>query len=425
MPTISIAVDSNPKRALLAAAGVLVAAATVYVCMGSLGSLVGTRIDSAEVADLAVRLAPGDPQTHFGWARFYEATFEANDTSAAALAFETSAAISPNNYAIWMAVARLRETLGNRDSAESALRRASALAPAYARVRWALGNLLLRKGADTDAFFEMRLAAAGDAKYAQPLVLAARQAFGDDTDAVRAAIGDVPAAIAALSIVLANEKRFDQAIDTWQVLSAEQAGENAESAKQLLAKLLEGKRFADAVGFDVRPGEPAFAIGQIYNGGFESDISTQNASPFEWQISDGAQPQVALTNGQKRSGERSLLVIFRPTPGKEFRTVSQTVAVVPGVSHRFEMHYRTDIQTTAKIKWEIVSASDGRPLAATEPLIAAKDWTRSAVQFTVPAGTDGIIIRLAREDCPLPACIVGGNLWLDDFVLTAGDARNE
>jgi len=385
--------------------------------MWAAGNVISTRLDSKDLAELATSLAPGDPQTHYASARFHEATFELGDAEIARRELETAAALLPNSYSLWLAVARTREAFGDRDGAEKALRRAKELAPNYSRVCWALGNILLRNGNTDAAFVEMQKAAAGDVKYAQPFVSAARLFYNDDTRAVRSAVGDAAPVLAALSLAYAVEKRYDDAMSVWLTLSPDQARENPDTGKQLFVKLLEGKRFTDAVNIANLLGEGPYSVGEIYNGGFENGIATGGAPTFDWQIADGAQPQIALTNGQKHSGEFSLLAIFRATPGKEFRPIAQTVAVERGTAYRFAAFYRSDIKTTAKIRWQIIAATDSRPIAATDPMIIVSDWTKLETAFSVPPDIDGIIVRLVREDCALPACAVAGNLWIDDVSL--------
>lgn len=417
MPTVSIAIDSPLKLAGLIVSGGIILAGAFVVCMWAAGNVVSTRLDSKDLAELAITLAPDDPQTHYASARFHEATFELGDAEIARRELETAAALLPSSYSLWLAVARTREAFGDRDGAEKALRRATELAPNYSRVHWALGNILLRNGNADAAFVEMQKAAAGDVKYAQPFVSAARLFYNDDTRLVRRAVGDASPVLAALSLAYAVEKRYDDAMNVWLTLSPEQARENLDTGKQLLSKLLEGKRFTDSVKITNLLGDGPYSVGEIYNGGFENGIETAGAHTFDWQIADGVQPQIALTNGQKHGGEFSLLAIFRATPGKEFRPIAQTVAVERGSAYRFAAFYRSDIKTAAKIKWEIIAASDSRPLAATEPMITAGDWSKVETDFTAPVDVDGIIIRLVRQDCALPACAVAGNLWLDDVSL--------
>ena len=158
-------------------------------------------------------------------------------------------------------------------------------------------------------------------------------------------------------------------------------------------------------------------IGQILNGGFENGVKLRNATLFEWQITDGVQPRIALSETETHTGKYGLWMIFNSFETAAFRAVSQTVAVVPGAEYEFETFYKSDLKTSASIKWEIVNALTNAPIAATPPATMSPDWAPLRVKFTMPADSDGIVIRLVREGCSGPSCPISGSLAFDDFSL--------
>lgn len=401
---------------MLIAGGAAAIFAGVIIAKWSVGNLFAAGAPDTEVADLAVTLAPGDPQSHFASAVLRERTFEAKDAETALQEYEQAAALSPNSYAIWLALAKSREASGDRDGAQAALARARVLAPNYARVRWAYGNLLLRNGETDAAFDEMRAAASADPAFAPPLIVAASQFFDGDAEAVRKAVGDSPAALASLSLTFAGEKRFDDAVRIWQSLDHDQMTASAEIGKTVLTKVLDAKKYSAALTLANLLGDsPKYAVGTIYDGGFENGITMSNSGPFDWRIPDGQQPQVALTDGQRHSGSYSLLLIFRASAGSDVRPIAQTVAVVPGAAYRFESFYRSDLKTSAKIRWQI-TAGDGRMLASTEAMAPSQEFAQLKCDFVVPPEIDGVTVNLVRDTCTGP-CPIAGNLWLDDISL--------
>ena len=58
-------------------------------------------------------------------------------------------------------------------------------------------------------------------------------------------------------------------------------------------------------------------------------------------------------------------------------------------------------------------------LGATPPLELNGDWATMKAKFTVPANTDGIIIRFVRTGCGGGACPVTGKMSFDDLSFTA------
>jgi Flp pilus assembly protein TadD len=416
-----IKIDSQAKRAVLAAAAAACLVAAYFPVKWGLAGSAALRANILEVAQLTVDLAPSNPYAHLATAHLLESNFSLDDVERSLTEYETAAALSPHNYLIWLELGRALERNGDAEGAEQALRRAKDLAPNYARVQWALGNALLRQGRTNEGFEEIRHAVASDPKYTNAAANTAWQILDGDLAQVRSAIGDSPRLNAAIASLLAGQKRFDEAAEIWDGIPfGEKSGILQDTGGALLAQFLAAKKFRAAarVAGELKGGEAK--IGEISNGGFEEDVKLQNAGPFEWQLGSGNQPQIAPTTGQKHGGENSLVVIFNFAESKYFRTISQTVPVQPGASYELELYYRSDLKTSVVLRWEIVDA-EGKVLAATDPMAGSSEWAPLRAVFTVPENTDGITIRLARENCSGPVCPINGNLWLDDFTLRAAN----
>ena len=288
-------------------------------------------------------------------------------------------------------------------------------------MQWTLGNILLRRGKTAEAFTEIRKAVISDAKYTDPAVSAAWQVSGGDLAQIKQAVGDSAQIKSALAIFLAKQKRFDEAFEVWDSLSADAKRKafktnGEEFYKQLTAE----KKFRLAVAVLAQissDDSQAFAIGKISNSDFESEIKTQDAGIFEWKIDSGAQPQIALNDQTKHGGKRSLWMIFNSSDGKGFRAISQTVAVEPGKNYDFETCYKSELKTSSTVRWEIADAADGKIVASTEAISANADWTALRTKFSVSAPTEAVIIRLARANCSSQICPISGKVWFDDFNL--------
>lgn len=382
------------------------------------GSAVERSAGDAELATYLTQLAPDDPQTHHLAAVQLEKSFDPVDVEKALREYEIATALAPENYQFWLDLGRARDRSGDQTGAEAALRRALDLAPHYARVRWALGNNLLRQGRIEEAFAEIRQAVAGDVTFAAPAATAAWQFFDGDLGKIRSSMGGSSQFDGALAALLARDKQYDKAMELWRQLpAADKKTSLKDVGKNLLDNLLQGKRYRDAAFVSGEFNGTSEAIGQVTNGGFESAVKPEGAGIFDWQIAGGLQPQIVLNNSQKHGGSNSLLLLFNATDAKEFRSVSQTVAVEPGHNYELELFYRADLKTSAVFKWEVADAN-GIRIAVTEPTVPKADWTRLAARFTVPANSEGIIIRLAREGCG-QVCAVSGSLWFDDVAIKA------
>jgi hypothetical protein len=322
---------------------------------------------------------------------------------------------------LWFDLAKARDREGDAGGAEKAYRKAAELAPHYTRVHWALGNLLLRQGNTEEAFVEIRKAVENDPKYANPAVNVAWQFFGGDVQLISQKIGDSIPIKSALSAFLAGQQRFDEAFALWNALSPEEK-KNAFKAegKALFESLMGAKRYRDALSVQSQINQAdgeKFEPGKIFNAGFETDVKTANAFPFEWSIAEGLQPQIGYDGAQKHGGSRSLVVVFNSLNGQDFRAVQQTVVVESGKRYAFETFARADLKTQATVKWEIVDAASGQVLASTNPVPAVSDWTALTAEFNTPAATQAVIVRLARAVCPSSMCPISGKVWFDDFNL--------
>lgn len=378
------------------------------------------RVNPQEMVEFAINLASSDPQTHYALAVLYDKSFVPDDRLKSLAEYEQATSLAPNDFRLWLALGKARERSGDAAGAENALRKTVSLAPNYSQVRWTLGNILLRQGKTVEAFAEIRQAAENDVTYATPAVSAAWQTFDGDVSQVKQNLGDSSQAKAALAVFAAKQKRFDEAFEIWNSLpDAEKKIVFKQSSDELFNLLLEAKKYRTALQIQKQINETAnFSVGKISNGNFESNEKTAQKSIFEWQIADGAQPQIGVDNQQKHGGNNSFGFVFNSPTGKDFREFSQTVAVESGQKYIFETFYKTELKTSATLRWEITDAVGGKVLAATDAVSANADWTNLKTEFTAPSNSEAVIIRLVREQCKSAVCPISGRVWFDDFNLT-------
>lgn len=421
MPIKSIKIQSFLARILIASVAFVCLAGAYFFAKWGFANTISTRTEYREVADFTTDLAPSDPQTHYASAVLHEKSFLPEDFQKSLTEFEKAVALSPNDYLLWLALGKARERSGDAEGAEKALRKSAELAPNYAQVRWTLGNILLRRGKTAEAFAEIRRAVSADAKYTEPAVSTAWQTSGGDISQVKQIVGDSAQIKAALSVFLVKQKRFDEAIEIWNTLAADEKKTIFKtSGEELYLQFLDAKKFRSALAVRSQisdDGTQNLAVGKISNGDFEGDIKAQNAGVFEWKIDDGAQPQIALNEQTKRGGNRSLWMIFNSSDGKSFRAVSQIVAVETSKTYEFETFYKSELKAAATLRWEISDAADGKILASTDAVAANADWTLLKTKFAASGATEAVTIRLVRANCNSAICPIAGKIWFDDLVL--------
>ena len=418
MPTKTIKIDSAFKKAVLIAAALACVTGAYFSAKWGMVNSAGLRADNLDLAIFLTELAPSDPLPHYVAAVHLERSFNPEDIDRALKEYETAAALSPENYLYWLDLGRARERIGDPEGAEKTLRRALQLAPNYSRVQWALGNALLRQGRREEAFVEIQKAVAGDTTFVGPAALTAWQFFDGDVAQIRQSIGPSPRLDASFAGLLLSQKKFDEAMSTWDSIPANEKSTTLnEQGKAIFGKFVEAKKFRYAmrVWKDIGNSGADLDVGKISNGGFEQPVKLEGAGPFEWQIAGGLQPQIVLSSGQKHGGNNSLLLVFNTNDGKDFRTVTKLIVVEPGEDYDLEIYYNSDLKTPAVFKWEVADA-EGRTIASTEPMTPVTTWTALKLRFKAPAGSDGVALRLAREGCG-QVCNVSGNLWFDDISL--------
>lgn len=418
MSVKSIKIETLAGRLALLAAGVIFLIGATFSVRWYFANSIAAHTQFRDVADFAVDLAPGDPQAHYTSAVLAGRVFTPADSAQSLTEYETSVALAPNDYRLWLALGRAREQSGDQAGAERALRKALELAPNYSQVRWTFGNILLRKGKTDEAFAEIRRAAESDGAFVNPAIVTAWQIFDGNLAEIKRHIGDSKQINVALTVFLAGEKRFDEALEIWNALPAEEKKTIfKETGERLYKQMLEAKKYRAA--FQIRSqiidsDADRLIVGQIVNGGFEREVKTKDAGVFEWQIADGLKPQIGFDDAQKRGGNRSLVVIFNSPDGRDFRAVTQTVAVEARKNYRFETFYKADLKTSATLVWEIADAADGKVLATTGAASPNADWMSLRAEFNT-ASAEAVTLRLARETCKSPVCPISGKIWFDDF----------
>ncbi len=426
MPLKILKFTPSIGRVGIIATGILFVLFAYFFVRWNFANAIASRIDTTRpearlIADWLVETAPNDAQTHYAAAIVYERTFEPEDLTRSLVEYETSAAVAPHNYLVWINLGRARDRSGDADGAEAAFAKALSLAPNYASVQWAYGNSLIRHGNTDEGFTMIAKAAAFDPQYAESASSIALQMMDGDVTQARRLLGDTSDTNAALAKVLAGQKRYEDAFDAWSRLSLEdKTTKFKDMSVTLLGVVSAAKkiRIAAAITGDISGEQGVKPVtGQIGNGGFEDGIKMRDSNAFEWNLAEGTDPQIGLSVAAKRSGNQSLWLTFDSFDSKAFRSIFQTVAVVPGATYEFEGFYRADVKSKATFKWEIVDPTNSARIAVSDDLALAGDWTTLRVNFTVPEATDGVVIRFIREGCGIAACPVSGKIAFDDLSL--------
>jgi len=375
-----------------------------------------------EMAQMAVRWAPGDPLTHWRLGSFEEKSFSAENMAAAVSEYQTAVRLSPNDYRYWTELGHALEANGDTEGGEKALRRAVELAPAYSHPRWYFGNLLLRQGKFDEAFEQLGHAAEADNQMRWQVFDLAMRVFNGDVNEIAKVACVSPAARLQFAIYLITAQRFDDAQRMLGTISPADRRTQGELNKELAESLMQAKQFHSVLALmsEAEPGAAVPQPEQFWNGGFESDFKLSESNIFKWVIESRGAAQVNV-DSHAHSGQRSLRILFKAQRSLEKIAVSQTVVVEPGTPYRFECYMRTEDMISASTPvLSILDAVDGTGLAESSPLPkGTNDWQRVTFDFTTKPKHDAITVGFIRPPCGGDGqiCPIFGTVWYDDFNL--------
>ncbi len=420
MSNRSIRIESTISRILVAAIAVGFVIVAIYTFVWLFADSISDNAQDKNVAEFASGLAPYNPQSHYSLAVLLENSFIPEDIPKSLAGFEKAVALSPNDYRLWLALGKARERNGDAKGAELALKKASELAPNYAQVQWAYGNILLRQEKNKEAFNLIGKSVKNDPTLANSAVTTAWQVFDGDVERIKEIVGDSDYTRAALASFLIKEKRYNDAMTFWNSISKKEKINTFErEGKALLSNLINAKKYQLAVQVknDFSSGNNKIKIGKINNPSFEQDIKTDKPEAFEWQLGKGSQPQIGIDTREKRRGNRSLGLVFGAVNNRDFKEISQVVPVESGTQYELELSYKSNLDTTAKFVWEVLDTSDNKVIASSSVIEEKADWTKLSVNFSTSEETQGIRIRLVRSECGSKLCPTSGRLWFDEFLL--------
>lgn len=383
--------------------------------IASLLSNYALQINQIAPANDAVKFAPGDPESHFLRGAILEA---ANDLTGAITQYEKATSLRPDDFVLWLTLARARESNGDIPKALAAARQAVPLAPYYAEPHWQLGNILVRAGQTEEGFKELRLAGASNPSLLPGIIDLAWQVSNGDAQSVTSVIApESPEAYQALGDYFRKRDQVAEAIRSYRA-----AGSEAEPKRQqFLAELLAAKRFGDAYSLWLsgQAGGSPEGIGKLSDPGFEQESNLDDPG-FGWRRSNKA-PSISLSLDptNPREGRSSLVVEFRgeSDPGVPF--ISQMVLIAPNTHYQLAFGARTDSIVSGGLPRVVVmDAVDNQVLGSPVNLPQQSvQWQNYTIDFNSKDTTTAIIISCSRASCASGPCPVFGRLWLDKFSL--------
>jgi tetratricopeptide (TPR) repeat protein len=404
--------------------------ASWFVVQWYLGNTIAANVmpstDQLATAEMAVRMAPKDPLSHWSLGKLIQTEFHSDQINRVVAEYEQAVSLAPNDYRFWMDLGGALEQAGEIDKAEKALRTAVKLAPAYAYPRWYLGNLLIRDGRYSEAFAELQRASDANENFEPQLFNLAWQIHKTDFEALKAAIGDTPGTRAEFSKYLVGRGKLDEGLQLWNSLTESEKKSNRTTADSIISSLIAAKHFhnAMAISNDVTPvAHHRAQLGQFVDPGFEYEFVNVPGAVFGWQLPSTSQLQITVDPTVSHTGSRSLKLVFQVRNQLDAINVKQLVPVEANTQYDFEWYLKTNKLVSAATPVLVVTdAADDAVLATSQPApIGENDWQRGSLTFKTGAKAEALRLKMNRASCDAdsPVCPIYGTVWYDDFNLKA------
>jgi len=386
---------------------------TVNAASAGLSSLFTTyasQTNQLVAANSAVKFSSNNPD-----ARYVRATIlQASDLPAAIKDYYQAAMARPEDYVLWLSLARVYELNGDVAAAIAAAQQAVPLAPDYAEPHYQLGNIFLRAGRREEAFKELRLAAASNPTLLPGVIdLAWTVSAADVPSVLRMIDPQTDESRHELAQYFRAHKQVDAAIALYAALGPAEAPYRTS----YVADLIGARQFKEAAKVWAVGRSGTVGPGLVNDPGFEQESDLREPG-FGWRVGDRAEGfQLFLDATNPKEGRSSLRVEFKGGSDPGALIIGQFVLVEPQTRYSLQLDARSEelVSGGAPMVF-ILNAETGQILAASEPIKAKENWEDYKIDFQVPESTEAIQIVL-RRTCDASPCPIFGRLWLDNFSL--------
>jgi len=380
-------------------------------------------VNNLQVAQMAASLAPNDPMTHWRLAQVTQKVLPLDKQMQSIPEYERAVTLSPNDYRFWMELGTASEQAGDLLKAEQALKRAVALAPAYAYPHWFLGNLYLRAARYDEAFAELRLASEADPDFQPQQFNLIWEVYNADVESLKKAAGENASTRAKFALYLLTRQQFDVGLKMWDTLNADEKRDDRETGHSMVNNLIAAYHFHDAVRvWNDITGVKNFRVetDHVLDGSFDGFTSYGAEMPFSWQVTPVIGVKIGIDPKNSHSGASSLRLVFQVRQNIEGINVSQLVPVTPKSEYDFEFYVATEkFETGGPTLVQVVDPTTSAVLVSSPAASnGTTDWTRVGLTFKTGDKTEAVMIKIVRPSCgtqEVPICPIFGSVWYDDF----------
>ena len=378
----------------------------------SLLTVYAAKTNQVAAANAALSLNASDADAHFVRGAILETKA---DLVAAIVDYKQAIRARPDDYVLWLALARAQESNDDIAGAIASAQQSVHLASYYARPHWLLGNILVRAGQTDEGFRELRRAGASDTALLPAIIDLEWQLSGGDAEFVKRSIHpDSPESFKALADSFRKHGKANDAIEMFRA-----AGTAAEQERrQYLQELISAKSFKEAaLLWSIDHAPPG--LGYLNDPGFERP-SNLDEPGFGWRRDNQAESlTLSLDTNNPTEGRFSLRVDLNGDSDPGAAIISQLILVEPRAHYELRFAARTEGIVSGGLPYVVVfDAGSNNVLGQTSAFTEAKtNWQDYVIDFQTSENTDTVKLVLCRQPCSSSSCPVFGHLWLDNVSL--------
>lgn len=406
------------KRLLISS--ILISATAIYIGLISAQFLAAEFSRASTGAGLrwAIKLDPANAEYRDELA---QAELRVAAQPADALYWSRTATLrNPNNSRYWVHRAMAEQALWDLSAEQNSLRRATGSERLSAQLAWDIANLYLAQGDSESALREYSEVMKSDPPL-MPKAIETCWRIHPDADFLLQNVIPPNAEKAFLSFFVSNNEG-EAAKKVWNKIVSLQQPVERPALFDYLRYLFAKHEAVQAAGVwqqsaslsNLTAYQPT-VDNLVINGDFSLEVLNGG---FDWQYQKTPTVSLALDPIESHSGSKSLRISFEG-PGIADAGIRQIVSVEPGTRYDFSAYYRAEeMDGAGGPRFEIQDLYGENTFFMSDDLRNSEFWTPVEGTFTTAAGTQGIVLRIARVPEGSP---IRGKLWIDDLKLVTAD----
>ena len=370
-----------------------------------------------------VRLIPSSSDPFYRMSLFHEWEMKNVDPKESLGFLREAIERNPFEQRYWLNLAQLLHLLEEKKGSEEALEKAISVFPTGYRGRWTSGTLLLQQGSFEKAIPHFTYILSHYPNRSRLVYDIMRRATLDMDVLLERLVPKDPPSMHRYIAYLCEIGDLESAKRAWEKKVSYGFKSSREETVRYIEFLI-GHGDVNA-GFHVWKEalrEEGFKIPSdgnlITNGGFEQEKLLGGG--FDWKIRKVKGADVSFDPSVSFKGKSSLRIAFDGKENVNFHHVYQYVPLRAETDYLLKTCMKSEkITTRSGVKIEIIGIGGIGPrfYAASESLTGDNDWKELTVAFRTPAGSQGGLVRVRREETSKLDRFIAGTVWIDDVEL--------